>query len=720
VRRASLILGLTGAIAFAGSARADEVLPRAGEIRLDGRVIDTRVRDNLLTRPGAVFEPGRRYALALDGPMTPDRRAALEAAGVRLLDYLPMWAFAADLGGSTPERMAALGFVTWVGGYAPEWKLAGALGTTPAVTPARMALDAAGLVAAQVWLFEGDDADPVVDRISRLDGVTVARVERSGGTASVLITAPPGAFAGLAAIEGVRFVHDQPQFTPRDVNAPWVVQSNAQGQFSVWDRGLTGRGQIVGIIDGWVAWQHCAFIDGGVLPGPAHRKILAYNTAFNYDAHGTYVAALAVGDPLPPNPQSTRGVAFGARMVFNTWPETNEASVFERFLLHHGQGARVHNNSWGNDFSTAYDGPARAIDNFSWLYDESLLVFAVSNQLTIKNPENAKNALAVTATGNWPSQSSMCSAAGVPGPGRGPTSDGRRKPEVAAPGCPVLSASGVSGCSTWTTSGTSAAAPLVSGAAVLVRQYLLEGWHPAGARIAGNAFTPSGALVKAALANASQDLTGEPGYPNDREGWGRVLLDGAMTFAGETQRSAFFQAFNSTPQALTTGQSVQWTVAVTDAAVPFRAALAFFDAPAVAGASFAPVNDLDLRVTSPSGTVYRGNRFSGGVSVPGGSRDSINSLELVLVPSPALGDWVVRVEAEAVNVGRQGYGVAVTYGGPPACPADYDGSGTIDFNDLLEFLNLFNAQSPMAELTGDGVVDFNDMLEFLNRFNAGC
>ncbi len=718
--RAALILGLWTGHAFqSGFARADEVVPRQGVVHFEGRLIETRLLENAMVTAPA-FDPGRRYLICLDGPMTPERRAALDAAGVRLLDYLPYWSYAADLSASTPPRVAALGFVTWVGHYQPAWKLAPGLGTTPALSPARRALEAEGRLPVQIWLFEGDDPEPAIAAIAGTPGVTIGHVDRAGSAASVFAAVTPAALADLAAIERVRYIHDQPHFAPRDVNATWVVQSNVQNSHPAWERGLTGQGQIVGIIDGWVAWQHCAFLDPGVMPGPNHRKILAYNSAFNYDAHGTYVAALAVGDPLPPNPIATRGMAYGARMVFNTWPEINETSVFERFLLHHTQGARVHNNSWGNDFSTAYDGPARAIDNFTWQFDDNLLVFAVSNYQTIRNPENSKNPLAVTATGNFPNQAGMCSAAGVPGPGRGPTSDGRRKPDVAAPGCPVLSATGATGCATWSTSGTSASAPLVAGAAALLRQFLMEGWHPAGARIGGNAFTPGGALLKAMLANAAQDLPQEPGYPNDREGWGRVLLDDAMTFAGDVRRSALFQAFNNTPQALHTGQFSQWTVEVTNTSVPLRAALAFFDAPAAAGTAFAPVNDLNLVVVSPTGTTYRGNRFAGGVSVSGGTPDAINSLELVLLPEPQAGTWTVRVEAAAVNVGRQGYGVAVTYGGPPACPADYDGNGVVDFNDMLQFLNYFHAQNPMAELTGDGVVDFNDMLEFLNRYNAGC
>jgi hypothetical protein len=56
----------------------------------------------------------------------------------------------------------------------------------------------------------------------------------------------------------------------------------------------------------------------------------------------------------------------------------------------------------------------------------------------------------------------------------------------------------------------------------------------------------------------------------------------------------------------------------------------------------------------------------------------------------------------------------------PACPGDVNGDGVIDFNDLLEFLNLYNAQDPIADVNGDGVVDFNDLLEYLNLYNTPC
>jgi hypothetical protein len=56
----------------------------------------------------------------------------------------------------------------------------------------------------------------------------------------------------------------------------------------------------------------------------------------------------------------------------------------------------------------------------------------------------------------------------------------------------------------------------------------------------------------------------------------------------------------------------------------------------------------------------------------------------------------------------------------PACPADLDRSGTVDFLDLLAFFNFFDAQDPGADLDSSGTVDFSDFLNFLNHFDAGC
>ncbi|MBM4107712.1 MAG: hypothetical protein FJ255_02695 [Phycisphaerae bacterium] len=54
------------------------------------------------------------------------------------------------------------------------------------------------------------------------------------------------------------------------------------------------------------------------------------------------------------------------------------------------------------------------------------------------------------------------------------------------------------------------------------------------------------------------------------------------------------------------------------------------------------------------------------------------------------------------------------------CRADLNRDGVVDFNDLLEYLNLYNAGDPRADRNADGVVDFNDLLEYLNLYNEVC
>src|SRR5205823_1369639 len=103
----------------------------------------------------------------------------------------------------------------------------------------------------------------------------------------------------------VRFVEELPEFEPRNTNSRWIVQSNQLSTTPLYDHGLTGAGQILGVIDNKISTTHCSFVDQLVpidatnTPGtfPTHRKVLAYNTTYGpNDYHGTHVAGTAVGD----------------------------------------------------------------------------------------------------------------------------------------------------------------------------------------------------------------------------------------------------------------------------------------------------------------------------------------------------------------------------------------------------------------------------------------
>jgi hypothetical protein len=56
----------------------------------------------------------------------------------------------------------------------------------------------------------------------------------------------------------------------------------------------------------------------------------------------------------------------------------------------------------------------------------------------------------------------------------------------------------------------------------------------------------------------------------------------------------------------------------------------------------------------------------------------------------------------------------------PPCPADFNGDGTVDFFDYLDFAAALDGEDPAADFNGDQVVDFFDYLDFVAAFDVGC
>ncbi|EMD00392.1 hypothetical protein BAUCODRAFT_20506 [Baudoinia panamericana UAMH 10762] len=218
---------------------------------------------------------------------------------------------------------------------------------------------------------------------------------------------------------------------------------------------------------------------------------------------------------------------------------------------------------------------------------------------------------------------------------KGPTPEGRIKPDVVAPGAGILSATTTHPSRTLPNdaygvcpypelcfcSGTSMAAPLVSGLAACVRE-ALRTKGPVHA-IAGPIPNPSGALVKALLINGAVDLVGSayeyvdytaapgderrtvglmPPSPNGTQGFGRVNLNRSLVsltedggiFLGE----AAVNAGNPLPQQ-TAEQSV--TLPTSIARSSLRVTLTWTDPP---GAQLQNSLSLAVRCTDGSGAAH--------------------------------------------------------------------------------------------------------------------
>ena len=101
---------------------------------------------------------------------------------------------------------------------------------------------------------------------------------------------------------------------------------------------------------------------------------------------------------------------------------------------------------------------------------------------------------------------------------------------------------------------------------------------------------------------------------------------------------------------LTNTESVEFNTFVQAGEPAFRVTMTYADPAGNPAASQHRVNDLSVKVTSPSGTVYHGNEglLDGVWSVPGGAPNDYDTVENVFVQNPEAGLWIVEVTAAEI------------------------------------------------------------------------
>lgn len=491
----------------------------------------------------------------------------------------------------------------------------------------------------------------------------------------------------------------------RDITGATAV--NAPG--FVVPEGLTGEGQIVAIADSGLDMGRMDDIhpDLQSVPGKMPKVVLLKSWAGrdmpdDPDGHGTHMAATIAGTGTASNGRF-KGVAPGASIYFQAIlnqdgkPEP-PVDLADLFGPAYSAGARVHVNGWGGGQNT-YLATAAQIDGFVREHPEFLAIFGAGNSGpsagTVTGEANSKNALAVGAS-VLPRPAFVFGAEDTAltadFSSRGPAGDGRIKPELLAPASAVISAcsrlveGNLPGFPDYTRlQGTSMAAAVTGGEAVLLREYLKKHIQVA---------TPSAALVKAVLINGSRPAAGGP----SKGGFGIIDLAGMVTGLKE---EAFLIAdeWAGVPQ----DGEVSYTFHVVDSSAPFKATLAWTDPPAESGCTHALVNDLNLVVRTPDGRVYYGNHFLG-ANTP----DRTNNVEQVYLPAPVPGEYTVQVKGAGVrqNTVRgsaapaQDY--ALAWGQAPLLDTvrDFDGQSLV----LAGGRSITTGETPVVNLVNDSVV----------------
>jgi hypothetical protein len=218
-------------------------------------------------------------------------------------------------------------------------------------------------------------------------------------------------------------------------------------------------------------------------------------------------------------------------------------------------------------------------------------------------------------------------------------------------------------------SGTSMATPTTAGGVALIRQYFTEGWYPTGAKNPIDSIVPTAALMKATLMAGATEITGtgsdykiEGKFPNNSQGWGRVLLDNSLYFNGDANKLVVFEEKTG----ISTGGTKSFGIYVSSTTLPLKIILVWTDYNGQLNANPAIVNNLDLEVKDPSSNIYKGNVFAGlnpGHSTTGGTADILNVEEGVLLPNTAnglkTGYYNITIKGTNVPQGPQPFAIAI-------------------------------------------------------------
>lgn len=472
------------------------------------------------------------------------------------------------------------------------------------------------------------------------------------------------------------------------------------------DLKLTGEGEIIGVADTGLDEQHPDISDRINQTTSWGRK----GDTSDPNGHGTHVAGSVIGNGKSSNGK-IKGMAPGAKLFFQSLLDENGGiggiphDLQDLFIEAYEAGVRIHNNSWGSATESEYRFTSLEVDEFVYSHKDMLIVISCGNEgtafqprnsnpgfvdwLSLGSPATSKNALSVGASRSgrknggfssltygqaWPNKfpKEPIKNAQISGDpealagfsSRGPCgNESRIKPDVVAPGTDIVSTKSSLAPSTnfWGPypknrkyafmGGTSMAAPIITGFAALIREYL---------RKERNWETPSAALLKSIIINStrplnSKDALADHNYiPNFHQGFGIVnMLNLLPSLKQEKLKMLFLDTWKQEKLQFTaTGQRFLFSFKAKEG-LPLRLCLTWTDPP---GRGLQ--NNLNLLLMN----VDKNLRWIGNEKIPRmiTAFDRDNNVEIIRIEDPHQGEYRLVVQANNLLVSGQDFALSVT------------------------------------------------------------
>ena len=473
-----------------------------------------------------------------------------------------------------------------------------------------------------------------------------------------------------------RIIDGRPVYQTTDnVNSAKATRTNFLHSGGGLGINLEGQDMFIGIWDEGIArMTHYEFRESDT----STTSRVENGDGGSIDSHGTHVAGTMVGRGYRDN---AKGMAPQAQLVSYNWSNDytevlNQARFGGLLISNHSYGFPVRDPDTNEQNSPTwlmgcYDSDAANWDNIPYLAPYYLQVVSAGNdgessysggllsgfdKLTAE--KNAKNNLVVANANNpFVINGNVISLSINDSSSQGPSDDGRIKPDIAGDGTQLYSADSGNDLAYSVSTGTSMAAPNVSGSLLLLQQYYNQ---------LNGSFMKSATLKGLACHTASED--GTRFGPDPIFGWG--LLN--SKFAAETILAASSEDALITESSVNIGETYTVSFDVS-AGEPLSATLCWTDPPGTSrnGQLNSPqpalVNDLDLRIYSPDGNnIYFPwkldlNDISGLATTGDNLVDTVENID---VDNPISGTYTLTVTHKGgVDTSDQDFSLIVTGAG---------------------------------------------------------
>jgi serine protease AprX len=463
-------------------------------------------------------------------------------------------------------------------------------------------------------------------------------------------------------------------------NANAAIATRANYMLTNGELGLEieGLGMTVGVWDqDNVLENHVEFV--GTFPNTNISRVTTpdFDIEQTYGNHGTHVAGTIAAKGIR---SEAKGMAPKSTIISYTWGNDkaealNEASTNGLLISNHSYGVPAVDAD-GEEYLPdyyigGYTGEANAWDEILYNNPYYLQVVSAGNNGNSPNSnastdgydkltgeKNSKNNL-VVANAQDPTINSEGELTALninSSSSQGPSDDGRIKPDITGNGTGLISPTSSSTDTYGNYTGTSMAAPNVAGSIVLLQQYYSE--------LNNGAFMKS-ATLKGLVCHTADDDFVRIG-PDPVYGWGllntkvaaETLLDADNGSAAIYENTLFFGDTFTTTFDAGNSNPISATLCWTDPAGAIQQN-ANSTIPVV-------VNNLDVEITAPDGTIYYPWRLNPVNPTGSALRNDVNNVDTVEnidIDSPSEGTYTLTVSMRGlVSEGSQDYSLIITSG----------------------------------------------------------